>query len=136
MVPQLSNDIFTLLELVRANASQNPATKLNEEETISQMAAFTLAGHETTANTITWLLYELAKNPDIQNKLRIEIQEKRAEVSTHSCTLGVCGRGGDSVLKERGVRKPGLRLGVYVPRIALEYAESVDGWRGRACGSG
>ena len=68
------------LQPVRANASENPATKLNEEEMISQMAAFTLAGHETTANTITWLLYELAKNPDIQNKLRIEIQEKRAEV--------------------------------------------------------
>ena len=48
---------------------------------MAQMAAFTLAGHETTASTITWLLYELARNPDVQEKLRTEIAEKRAEVN-------------------------------------------------------
>ena len=47
---------------------------------VSQMAALMLAGHETTANTITWLLWELAKHPEFQDKLRAEIVQKRSEV--------------------------------------------------------
>ena len=31
------------------------------------MATLTLAGHETTASTITWLLWELAKHPEYQD---------------------------------------------------------------------
>lgn len=38
-----------------------------------------LAGHETTASTVTFALYELAKHPDIQNELREEIKAARAE---------------------------------------------------------
>lgn len=32
-----------------------------------------MAGHETTATAITWALYSLSLNPDIQNKLRQEL---------------------------------------------------------------
>ena len=73
---------FLTYILVRANASENPRYRLTEEEMVSQMSALTLAGHETTANTVTWLLYELAKHPEFQDKLRVEIVEKRAEVNT------------------------------------------------------
>lgn len=45
------------------------------------MATLTLAGHDTTANTVTWLLWELAKNQDYQEKLRAEITQKREEVT-------------------------------------------------------
>ena len=48
---------------------------------IAQMNALTIAGHETTSNTITWLLWELAKHPEFQDKLRAEIAEKRSEVA-------------------------------------------------------
>lgn len=34
-----------------------------------------LAGHETTANTLSWMLLELAKQPTIQERLRNEIRE-------------------------------------------------------------
>ena len=66
---------------MRANASENPKSKLTEEEMVSQMAALTLAGHETTASTITWLLWELAKHPEFQQKLRDEISQKRVEIN-------------------------------------------------------
>jgi cytochrome P450 len=33
-----------------------------------------LAGHETSATTLCWVLLELARNPSVQNKLRDEIR--------------------------------------------------------------
>ncbi len=44
------------------------------------MATLTIAGHETTANTLTWLLWELSKQPKYQERLREEIKQKREEV--------------------------------------------------------
>ena len=60
--------------------SAEPRSKLSEDEMMSQMSLLTLAGHETTANTVTWLLYELAKQPKFQEMLRAEIAEKRSEI--------------------------------------------------------
>ncbi|KAI0340347.1 cytochrome P450 [Trametopsis cervina] len=68
--------------LVRANLSENPSAQLSKYEMISQMSALTLAGHETTANTLSWLLWELSKTPDYQVKLREEIRAKRSEIAT------------------------------------------------------
>ena len=36
---------------------------------------FFVAGYETTSSTITYCLYELALNPDIQKRLHAEIDE-------------------------------------------------------------
>ena len=44
------------------------------------MSALTIAGHETTANTLTWLLWELSKEPKYQVQLREEIRQKREEI--------------------------------------------------------
>ncbi|TFK44964.1 cytochrome P450 [Crucibulum laeve] len=67
-----NRDVMSLL--VQANASENVKAQLNEEEVLAQMRTMILAGHETTANTLTWTLLELARNPDIQGKLRHEIR--------------------------------------------------------------
>ena len=40
---------------------------------IFQVVTFMLAGHETTSVALAWTLYELAKNPLIQAKVRAEI---------------------------------------------------------------
>lgn len=45
-----------------------------------------LAGHDTTANTITFLLWELAKQPHYQRRLREEIAAVRAEVTSRGDT--------------------------------------------------
>ncbi len=39
------------------------------------------AGHETTANSLTWTLYELAKRPDLQTKLRDEVKDMEKAIS-------------------------------------------------------
>lgn len=38
-----------------------------------QLMNFMFAGHETTANTMSWCMYELMKNQDVQAKLQLEI---------------------------------------------------------------
>jgi hypothetical protein len=37
------------------------------------------AGHETTANTLCWTLLELARHPEVQSRLRIEIRAAERE---------------------------------------------------------
>lgn len=39
-----------------------------------------LAGHETTANSLSWTLLELVRNPDMQIKLRQEIRNMERDV--------------------------------------------------------
>ena len=39
------------------------------------IAVFLAAGYETTATTLSYVSYYLALNPDIQNRLREEIEE-------------------------------------------------------------
>jgi cytochrome P450 len=36
-----------------------------------------LAGHETTANSLTWFLWEVAKHPESQERIREEIADLR-----------------------------------------------------------
>ena len=44
-------------------------------EAAAQAFVFFLAGYETASSTATYCLYELAKNPDIQERLQQEIDE-------------------------------------------------------------
>ncbi|KAI6103762.1 cytochrome P450 [Pisolithus croceorrhizus] len=43
------------------------------DEVLSSMKELLLAGYITTSNSLTWMLVELARNPDIQSKLRDEL---------------------------------------------------------------
>lgn len=77
---------------VKANASENEKVCLSDEELYAEMrcvdvhfpevlaltrrtSTILFAGHETTSNTICWALLELARHPDVQEKLRQEIHE-------------------------------------------------------------
>ncbi|THV06675.1 cytochrome P450 [Dendrothele bispora CBS 962.96] len=71
-------DIMSLL--MKANASENPRVRLSDAELIAQMRTLILAGHETTSNTLTWTMLEMARHPHIQTRLRKEIQEKRRKL--------------------------------------------------------
>ncbi|XP_073248021.1 cytochrome P450 4F4-like [Porites lutea] len=48
---------------------------LSEEEIISEVMTFMFAGHDTTASSISWTLYNLARFPEHQQKCRQEIEE-------------------------------------------------------------
>jgi cytochrome P450 len=40
---------------------------------MDELLTFMFAGHDTTASTLSWLIYELARNPDIQAKVQKEV---------------------------------------------------------------
>ena len=47
--------------------------KLSIDQIVEQIVTIYLAGHETTANALSWTLIELARNPDVLQKLEAEI---------------------------------------------------------------
>lgn len=46
----------------------------SDEDLVNQMMTFLAAGHETTATSMTWASYLLAKHPEVQKRLREEIR--------------------------------------------------------------
>ncbi|EWC46413.1 hypothetical protein DRE_04356 [Drechslerella stenobrocha 248] len=48
---------------------------LSDEEMKNQLMTFMAAGHETTASAVSWSVYELARRPEIAERLRSAIRE-------------------------------------------------------------
>ena len=63
------NDFVQLLLKLRETVS------LTLDEMAAEGFIFYTGGFETSSSTLTFCLYELALNPDIQEKLRVEIQD-------------------------------------------------------------
>ncbi|KAK0463410.1 cytochrome P450 [Armillaria novae-zelandiae] len=55
----------------------DPKKRMSDDEIYSQLATFTFVGHDTTSNTIAWLLYEISCHPDVQLRIRHEISKMR-----------------------------------------------------------
>ncbi|KAJ6600393.1 cytochrome P450 [Mycena vulgaris] len=68
-----SRDLLSLL--VRANMAKDisEAQRLSEEDVLAQVPTFLVAGHETDSTAATWGLFEIAKNAEIQTRLRNEL---------------------------------------------------------------
>lgn len=56
------------------NATYEDGTHMSRRQLIDEVLILFTAGHETTANALSFTLYLLAKNPDIQNKLLKEVE--------------------------------------------------------------
>ncbi|KAK7015185.1 hypothetical protein VNI00_019165 [Paramarasmius palmivorus] len=67
--------------LVKANRAEHPQKQLTEHEVLSQVALLIQAGHHTTGYTLSWILYELARHPEDQQKVYDEIRRVRENVS-------------------------------------------------------
>ncbi|KAI0644555.1 PAH-inducible cytochrome P450 monooxygenase PC-PAH 4 [Trametes meyenii] len=74
-----SRDIMSIL--IKANASTDAKMRLNDEELLAEMFTLTIAGHETTSMALAFLLYELARHPKYQDRLRKDIREARARAN-------------------------------------------------------
>ncbi|KAI0029932.1 cytochrome P450 [Vararia minispora EC-137] len=69
-------DIMSIL--LRANAAASVNERLSDSELLAQISGFTIAGSDTTSNTINRMMYLLATHPEVQEKLRHELVEAGA----------------------------------------------------------
>lgn len=63
-----------LLDLLMDMHDEETDSRMNDEELRSQVFTFILAGNETSSVSMAWTLYELARNPQVQEKLRAEVE--------------------------------------------------------------
>ena len=68
-------DLLHLMMVANEETTVEGASRLSDEEIVAQSVIFLLAGYETSSNTLSFTLYYLAVNPDVQDKLRAEINE-------------------------------------------------------------
>ena len=59
----------------------------SEEELVNQLMTFLVAGHETTATSMTWAIYLLCKNPQVQTRLRDEIRSNLPSMTNGSANV-------------------------------------------------
>jgi len=101
-----------------------------------------VAGHDTTASSLTWLLYELSKHPEDQRRIRDEIKVARAHAEARgdndllpsdfnnmdftNAVIKVCLPLVSNILfSSSSVFQEGLRLHPIVPTLVRE-ADSDD----------
>ncbi|XP_063929991.1 cytochrome P450 6k1-like [Zophobas morio] len=71
----LRNDLIDLLNNLKQNETFKEEDKFDDLKMAAQAIQFFSAGNDTTSITISYTLYELAINRDIQDRLRQEITE-------------------------------------------------------------
>lgn len=76
--------------LVKAESTSGNLS-MTSEEVLAQMNSLFFAGYETTSITLTWALIELCRNPQVQEKLRQEVNTKLqgADPTWEEITLGL-----------------------------------------------
>ncbi|XP_015117201.1 cytochrome P450 6A1 [Diachasma alloeum] len=72
----MRHDFIDLLRNLRKEPSQIGDIELTDELVAAQLTVFFVGGSETSATTISNCLYEMAMNPEMQEKLRGEIREE------------------------------------------------------------
>ncbi len=65
-------DVLSILLLAR---DEEDGSGLTDRQVRDEVMTLLLAGHETTANALTWAWYELARNPDALARLQAEVDE-------------------------------------------------------------
>ncbi|XP_037573717.1 cytochrome P450 3A41-like [Dermacentor silvarum] len=69
------NELFNLGSDLKPDTSFSSNKTLTEDESMSQCVLFFIAGQDTTSTVISFTLYLLAIHPDVQEKLREEVDE-------------------------------------------------------------
>ena len=68
-----------LLSVLLAAVDEDSGARMSDQQLRDEMMTLFLAGHETTANALTWTLYLLSRHPDVDTKLFDELQRVLAD---------------------------------------------------------
>ena len=104
-------------------AKDEAGTGLTDREIQDEVNTFTFAGHDTTASTISWTLYALAKYPNFQQQVRDEVNTILADRTTiHNEDL-------PKLAFTSRVIKEALRMFPPIPVVSRELTEAltIDG---------
>ncbi|KAL0566776.1 hypothetical protein V5O48_015228 [Marasmius crinis-equi] len=71
------NDILGVLARSTSEDARKNGLSLSDNEALCQLATIILAGHETSASTLTWILYQLSQKPADQERILQEIKAVR-----------------------------------------------------------
>jgi cytochrome P450 len=63
-----------LLAVLVSAVDDDDGTRMSDQQLRDEMMTLFLAGHETTANALTWTWYLLATHPDVENRLLAETE--------------------------------------------------------------
>lgn len=64
-----------LLDMLMSVEDADTNEKMSDKQLRDEVMTIFLAGHETTANALTWTFYLLARNPEVLSKLKQEIND-------------------------------------------------------------
>lgn len=107
-----------LLGAIVAARDPDDGSPFTRTEMIDQIAVFFLAGHETTASTLTWLFLMISQDAVLEDDLR----EEARKVGNGGFRAGDMKR----LVVTRAAIQETLRLyppGAFLPRVALEDTE-------------
>jgi cytochrome P450 len=71
---KLGNDRGDVLSMLLLARDEDDGTTLSDRQVRDEVMTLLLAGHETTANTLTWTHFELGRHPDARARLEAEVQ--------------------------------------------------------------
>jgi cytochrome P450 len=111
---QDTGDLLSMLLAAVDDEGQGMSDKAVRDEAVTLI----LAGHETTANALTWAFYLLAQHPEVEATLRAEVQRVLGERAPTFADLGEL-RYTDLVVKET------MRLFPPAPEIGRLATEEV-----------
>jgi cytochrome P450 len=64
-------------------ARDEDGDSLSDEDICDESLTLLMAGHDTTASTVTWAFYLLAQNPDVQTAAAAEVREVAGDAPIH-----------------------------------------------------
>ena len=76
-----------LLSIMIQAQDEETGQRLSDTELRDQVFVMLFAGHETGANVLTWIFYQLGRHPEVQRRVRQEIDNK---LDGRSATLADC----------------------------------------------
>lgn len=113
-----NNDFLSVLS--RALYSDVADRNMSPAEALSQMGTVIFAGHETSASSLGWVLYELSKHPKEQEIIFQEIKDVRERTGNESDPLSVKDLDGPGMAHLNRVIKETLRYHPIAPDLIRE----------------